>query len=444
MTGMATSTPISTLDAWIAGRIGVTGELTREELRSWQLDKVRDTLERVLEKCPLYQERLNQARVKDVRSLDDLGELPFTTAEDISNHGERMLCVSQDRVARIMTMQTSGTTGSPKRVFFSDADLERTIDFFHHGMGGLMDPDDSVLILLPGRTPDSTGDLLARGVARMDARGIVHGLVRDPRQALERARETGAVCMVGFPLQLLAMARMAEREGISLPLRSVLLCSDYIPESVCRELRRIWGCRVFSHYGTVETGLGGGVECAALQGCHLREADMYFEIVDPATGTPLEEGSWGEIVFTTLCREAMPLIRYRTGDQGRLIPGTCACGSVVRRLDKVRGRISGMLHEFGDTPLDMAMLDEALLDIPNIIDYSAWLERGHGARQPDVLHVRLEACPGQERSALESGQERLQRALGGLSLNVNVSAIPWRPEDVAIGKRVLQDKRKQG
>ena len=96
---------------------------------------------------------------------------------------------------------------------------------------------------------------------------------------------------------------------------------------------------MYNHYGTTEMGLGGGVDCAAHAGLHLREADLLFEIVDPASGAPLAAGEEGEIVFTTLTREAMPLVRYRTGDLGRFAVEPCPCGSSLRLLAPVRERL---------------------------------------------------------------------------------------------------------
>ncbi len=129
--------------------------------------------------------------------------------------------------------------------------------------------------------------------------------------------------LVGLPGQVLALVR--HPAAIMLPpgrIRSVLLSADYVPDAVVREIGRVWGCPVFNHYGMTEMGLGGGVDCRALTGYHLREADLYFEIVDPVDGRPLPEGESGEVVFTTLTRRGMPLIRYRTGRPGRFSPGT--------------------------------------------------------------------------------------------------------------------------
>ncbi len=109
---------------------------------------------------------------------------------------------------------------------------------------------------------------------------------------------------------------------------------------------------MFNHYGMTEMGLGGGVDCRALTGYHLREADLYFEIVDPVDGRPLPDGEPGEVVFTTLTRRGMPLIRYRTGDLARFLPGSCPCGTVLRRLDHVQGRLAGRVKVGGGYRLE--------------------------------------------------------------------------------------------
>ena len=102
--------------------------------------------------------------------------------------------------------------------------------------------------------------------------------------------------------------------------------------SVRRRLEGALGCRVYDHYGSTEMGYGGALACGQGPGLHLREADLYFEVVDPATGRPLPEGAFGELVFTTLTRRGMPLVRYRTGDLTRFLPGACPCGCPLRRI----------------------------------------------------------------------------------------------------------------
>ena len=122
-----------------------------------------------------------------------------------------------------------------------------------------------------------------------------------------------------------------------------------------------------------ETGLGGGVQCSAQLGYHLREADLFFEIVDTETGQPLKEGETGEIVFTTLTRTGMPLIRYRTGDLSRFIPENCPCGTKLRSMEVVKQRIDGKVKLDG-TDFSIHELDEVLFSLDGVLDYRVRIE----------------------------------------------------------------------
>ncbi len=124
-----------------------------------------------------------------------------------------------------------------------------------------------------------------------------------------------------------------------------------------------------------EMGLGGGVECEARCGYHLREADLYVEIVDPHTDQPVAEDQTGEIVFTTLTRRGMPLIRYRTGDTSRFIPGDCPCGTVLKTMERVTSRASGFISLGRDAFLTMVDLDEALFSLAGVLNFAVTVTR---------------------------------------------------------------------
>ncbi len=299
--------------------------------------KTPETIDWAQARSPFYRKHLAGFSAKDIVSPEDLAKLPFTTADEIGRQPLSFLCVSQSEIDRVVTLQTSGTTGNPKRVFFTSGDHEGTIDFFHHGMATLAGPGDKVLILMPGTLPGSVGDLLAKGLQRLGATGIPHGFVRNASETLAIMEKERVDCLVGLPTQVLRLARSSG--GMAAP-KAVLLSADNVPEAVSNALRYTWGCEVYTHYGMTEMGFGGGVECDARKGYHLREADLYVEIVEPRTGGPLPEGEPGEVVFTTITRKAMPLIRYRTGDLSRFLPVPCPCGSALKLLEPVRGRVT--------------------------------------------------------------------------------------------------------
>jgi phenylacetate-coenzyme A ligase PaaK-like adenylate-forming protein len=351
--------------------------------------------------------------------------------------------VSQDAIARVTTLPTSGTTGAPKRLYFTEEDLELTVDFFHHGMSTLVEPRQRVLVLMPGERPGTVGQLLVRALARMEVACFVHGFVRDPARALDEVEERGIDSLVGLPVQVLGLARHSNARRLSAGrLKSVLLTADNVPGPVVRSVAEAFGCRVFEHYGMTEMGLGGGVHCRAFDGYHLREADLYFEVVDPGTGELVRDGQIGEVVFTTLTRTGMPLLRYRTGDLSRFVPGACPCGSALRRLDSVRARAVGAVVLEGGARLTMPELDARLFALEGLLDFTAAVERANG-RDHIVVSARVgEAGPA--RAEVRAAVARVPAigsalAAGVVTLGVDVVADPL-PGPFA-GKRRIDDRR---
>ncbi len=315
----------------------------------------------------------------------------FTTPEDLASHGRDYVRVGAGEVRRIVTLPSSGTTGDRKRLYFTEGDLRRTTEFFRDGMRGICRPGDKVAILLGSDSPDGVGVLLKTGLEEMGARPSLLCLPRDYNETAEALRGLRPDCLVGLPVQVRKLALLLPE----LRPRSVLLSADYVSEAGRQTVARIWKTKVFSHYGLTESGLGFAVQCPLLQGHHVRGDEFRVEIVDPVSGEALPEGEWGEIVFTTLRREAMPLRRYRTGDVSRLLPGVCPCGRPGPRLDRILGRISER-----NKPVSIYALDEALLDLDEVLDYDAALEGNKltvtvEGRVTERLRERLRGlCPG--------------------------------------------------
>jgi len=388
--------------------------------------KLNETLALARGKSAFYRKYL-AGMPENISSLDEFSQFPFTTPEDVREKPLGFVCVSQDEIQRVVTLQSSGTTGEPKRIYFTAADQELTIDFFGVGMSTLTEPGEKVLILLPGETPGSVGDLLRLGLARLGRIPLPYGPVRDPHHALETLESQQADCLVGSPTQVLGLARRWQ-PGNKAP-RTILLSTDYVPAAIVRELENVWGCEVFNHYGATEMGLGGGVECEAHRGYHLREADLYFEIVHPETGEPLLEGEYGEVVFTTLTRRGMPLIRYRMGDRSRFVPGKCPCGTSLRTLEKVRGRFSGFVS-VGDETLKLPDFDEALFPIPGLLNFSVTVA-GDGAEAS--LLIETEMLTGEDSAGL------VESALRGVSSIKTVVRCHHNPQETgSLLKRVFK------
>ena len=408
---------LTPLEPWIARKIGVS-RLTSETLDAYQLARLQETLAWARERSRFYRDLLADAPAR-LDTLADLAALPFTTAADLREDVLRFVCVPQGEIARVVTLDTSGATGAPKRLYFTADDQELTVDFFQVGMSTFSIPGDRVLILLPCARPGSVGDLLAQALARMNVEGIRRGPVTDVVAALDMLARERVTGLVGTPAQVLALARYPAQKPLT--VRFALLTADHVPQAIVAAVEAAWGCTVYNHYGMTETGLGGGVDCAARRGYHLREADLYVEIVDPRTGRVLPAGDEGEIVFTTLTRQGMPLIRYRTGDVGRFIPGPCPCGTKLKTLAHVTRRLDNAVQLPTGDALALAELDERLFALEGVVDFAA-------TYKPGVLTLALAAHRNtatipEARVAL-SALPVIARALEDGALRLDVSVVP--------------------
>lgn len=423
---------ITPLDAWVRQKIGASlPGYSRQAIETWQLRRLNETLALARAKSPFYR-KLHATMPETIQCFEDLRKFPYTTPEDIRLSPLQFVCVSQDEIQRVVTLQSSGTTGTPKRIFFTAEDQELTIDFFGVGMSTLAQPGDRVLILLPGEIPGSVGDLLRLGLERRGREPIPYGPVRDPHHALDVIQEKKADCLVGSPTQVLGLARRWQPDQHK--PGAVLLSTDYVPKAIVKILEETWACEVYNHYGATEMGLGGGVECQARDGYHLREADLYFEIINPRTGDPVEDGEYGEVVFSTLTRRGMPLIRYRMGDRSRFLPGNCTCGSFLKRMETICGRFDGFIR-LGDTLLRLPDFDEALFPIPDLLNFSVTLVR-HGENPALEIETKMLT----DRNAAALVEEALLSIPGIQEIKYTIRCRHTPAEVGNLSKRVIADQ----
>lgn len=369
---------ISPIPSWTARRTGLGNPMSPDTLEEWQLERFCQVIRHAREKSRFYRDHLAHVDPETITCREDLAGIPFTFPQNIVEQGTRMVCISAGEISRITTLFTSGSQGPPKRICFTRNDLERTIDFFACGMSTLVSPKSRVMICMSSNTPDSIGDLLQKGLSRIGTSSRIYGNIKDADHAAVRAEEFD--CMVGLPAEMLYLARTAP----NLRPDTVLLSADYVPEAIIQALEFNWQCRVFTHYGMTETGYGGGVQCGARKAYHLRDADLLVEIVDPDTGSPLPPSRTGEVVLSTLQNEAMPLIRYRTGDLAKMAVDPCPCGASLHRLDKVSGRLINSVRIDDQTCLSLAHLDEVLYAVPGLRGYRA------AVHPPRQVHLTLD------------------------------------------------------
>jgi phenylacetate-coenzyme A ligase PaaK-like adenylate-forming protein len=423
------------LEDWLGARLAAAGE---DDLRAYQWRRLRETVAWAQTHSPFYRRRLAGIVTANLDGPSALATLPFTSAAELRAGEPPFLCVSQSEISRVVTLETSGTSGVPKRLYFTDEDQASTLDFFHHGMAVLARPGDRVLILFPCRRAGGIGDLLAGALRRLGAIPFSAGPVVDVAQTLALIAREHIDVIAGVPRQLRALARHGASHGCSpVGVRAVLLSADQAAPALVEDLRHSWRCEVYEHYGMTEMGLGGGVDCAAHDGYHLREADLLFEVVAPDSGLPVADGEYGEVVFTTLNRRGMPLIRYRSGDISRFLPGRCACGSRLRRLERVRRRLGDPVPPPLDR-LSLDLLDDALFALDDVVDFTATVRR-----QPaTTLAIAVQLVAPGDAGALARARAALLRipAIGeaahaGVSLELALLPPPSPPP---LAKRTLR------
>ena len=352
--------PVSVLDGWIGRKHFSSQSLSKEELVEYQVKKISETIKMAKETSAFYREKYKDLSLPE--TMEEFEKYPFMDGEDLIRNGAKMLCVSQRDIERVVTLSTSGTTKKPKRIYFTRQDQELTVDFFAYGMEEVTKKGERVAICLPWKSEGCVGDLLMRGLERRGIQGVGIGLIEDLQSAAECMVSNHTQAAVAIPTQMLALMEYAKRQNMTLPLERVLTSTDLLSDSVRKRLEA-FGLEVFDHLGMTECGLGVALECKAHQGMHIRENDLYLEVVD-LEGKPVPDGKFGELVMTTLTRDGMPLIRYRMGDRARILAGDCSCGSVLRRVE-----VTGRMGEKTFRGWGIRQWDEFLFSFSEILDY---------------------------------------------------------------------------
>lgn len=377
------------LHNWLMEATGISEqELTRTRLEAYQLEQLKKQIGFAKAKSAFYAELYTDHDPRALKSLADFGGWPLTFPENLKSHNEAFLCSSQSKVWRVITLQTSGTTGNPKRLFFSEQDLRRTARYFHYSLRELAKDCCNLLVLMPGGVPGSVGDVLRQALEDLPTRCHEYGIVTDFAATLDYIKTHAIDFIIGIPSQVLNLCRYSMQHGGLDQIKAVLFGADYISPFCAETIAKLWNCVTIKHYGSTESALGAAVNCPAFNGCHIREADLLFEVVDPATRAPLPEGEIGEIVLTSLNYDCMPLLRYNTGDLGSISTTPCQCGSILMRLTQMRPRHTILLDD--NVKLDINELDSVLYKITGLEYYEADLHGGPNGSC--VLEIKLDGA----------------------------------------------------
>jgi phenylacetate-CoA ligase len=397
--------------------------LPREQLAELQLERLRETVARVLRAQPRGAELLARAGITtadDLSSLEDLRRIPLMTKADLREHYPfGLLAAPREQLVRVHA--SSGTHGKPTVVGYTRADLEQWTELMARCM--------TMAGVRPGMVVHNangyglfTGGLgFHQGGERIGATVVPASGGFTTRQAMLLA-DLGADVLVSTPSYALAIGQAIADAGddpAAIGLQLGLFGGEPWGERMREEIEAALGLRAVSFYGLSEMcGPGVAAEClVARDGLHVQEDHFLVEVIDPDDGRTLPPGTEGELVFTTLCKQALPLIRYRTGDIGRLAAEPCPCGRTGARLRGLRGRHDDMLIVRG-VNIHPSNVEHLLLGVEGVAPhYRLVLERS-GAL--DELRLEIEPSGEGDRDRLSARLEFLLRERTGLRIAVDV------------------------
>ncbi len=424
---------------------------SRERIEQIQLEGIQKTVLDVYEHIPFYKKSFDEAGFdpRSVKSLDDVARIPFVQKQDLRDaYPYGMLAVPLKDVREIH--MSSGTTGIATVGAYTEHDLKiwgecfsRAVDFAHG------DENDVMQIcygygLFTGGLGAHYGSISA-GCATIP---ISAG---NTERQIRILREMGPTILACTPSYAMHIADTAIEMGLDpardFSLRAGIHGAEPFSDNFRRDLERKLGYRVLDIYGLTETmGPGVAIECWEQQGLHIAEDHFYPEIINPETGEVLPDGEWGELVITTLDREASPVVRYRTRDITRIIPGECPCGRTHRRIDRIHGRTDDMLIIRGVNVFP-SQIEDVMKTFPEM---SSWyqIEVDTDHRSLDIVTLKAEPNPNLDLDSIadiDRLQKRISAALkAALSVGVKVKLVEPKsiPRSEGKAKRIV-DLRKE-
>jgi phenylacetate-CoA ligase len=417
--------------------------LPREQLEVLQLRHLRSTVARVLRGQPAGAGRLAAAGIGaagDIGSLADLSRIPFTTKADLrAGYPFGMLAVDREQLVRVQA--SSGTHGKPTVVGYTRGDLETWTELMARCMTMAGVRPGMVIHNANGYGLFTGGLGFHQGGERIGATVVPVSGGFTARQAM-LLRDLGAHVLVSTPSYALAVAQALADSGDdagSLPLRLGLFGGEPWTEAMRGQIERALPLRAVSFYGLSEMcGPGVAAECPARTGLHVQEDHFAVEVIDPGSTHRVAPGTTGELVFTTLTKEALPLLRYRTGDIGRLAGTPCPCGRTTVRLSGLRGRIDDMLIVRG-VNVYPSTVEHVLLGAGGVAPHYRLIVERPGPLDELTLECEPDGT-GEDSGALRIRLEQLLREHTGLRITVSVAEPGTIPRSEGKAVRVL-DRR---
>lgn len=423
--------------------------MPREELEKLQLERLKKVVARVYNMVPSYRQTLDEKgiRPEDIRSLEDLTKLPFTTKDDLrDDYPFGLFTVPLKEVVRIHA--SSGTTGKPTVTGYTRGDMEVWAEVMARTLtaGGVTAEDVVHNAYGYGLFTGGLGFGLGAEAIGATTVPISGGLTKRQLMLME---DFGATVLCCTPSYALVLAEEAEEAGVNvrdnMRLRVGFFGAEPWSEAMREEIEARLGLTAYDIYGLTEIiGPGVSVECPYHQGLHIFEDHFLAELIDPDTGERLPYGSEGELVFTTLTREAIPVIRYRTRDRVILTAEPCPCGRTLARMSKVKGRTDDMLIIRGANVFP-SQIESALLRIEGLApQYLILVDRPED--RLDKLEIWVEASEELfatgEYAVKETEKKANDEVRETLGITAEVKVVEPRKIERSMGKaRRVLDKR---
>lgn len=387
--------------------------MPRQQLEALQVEKLRRTIDICLQ-SPFYKRVLGERGITSdtIKTIDDVRRLPFTTKQDLRENYPFGL-VGGNMKDAIRIHSSSGTTGNPTVVTYSRHDIESWANMIARSMYMVGCRDTDVFQNSSGYGMFTGGLGFQYGAEKLGATTVPAAAGNSKRQIMF-IRDFGTTCLHAIPSYAIRLAEVFHEEGIdprSTKLHTLFIGAEPHTDEQRRRIERLLGVKAYNSFGMTEmNGPGVAFECQEQNGMHLWEDNYILEIIDPDTLEPVPDGEIGEMVLTTLDRTMMPILRYRTHDLTRILPGDCPCGRNHRRIDRIKGRTDDMFIIKGVNVFPM-QVEKILVKYPGLgSNYLITLD-SEGDNDVMTVDVELDGLNTDVYPELQRMTKDIQRAL---------------------------------
>ena len=387
--------------------------MPRQQLEALQVEKLRRTIDICLQ-SPFYKRVLGERGITSdtIKTIDDVRRLPFTTKQDLRENYPFGL-VGGNMKDAIRIHSSSGTTGNPTVVTYSRHDIESWANMIARSMYMVGCRDTDVFQNSSGYGMFTGGLGFQYGAEKLGATTVPAAAGNSKRQIMF-IRDFCTTCLHAIPSYAIRLAEVFHEEGIdprSTKLHTLFIGAEPHTDEQRRRIERLLGVKAYNSFGMTEmNGPGVAFECQEQNGMHLWEDNYILEIIDPDTLEPVPDGEIGEMVLTTLDRTMMPILRYRTHDLTRILPGDCPCGRTHRRIDRIKGRTDDMFIIKGVNVFPM-QVEKILVKYPGLgSNYLITLD-SEGDNDVMTVDVELDGLNTDVYPELQRMTKDIQRAL---------------------------------